>query len=85
MKRANNTSYGNDLLDPMLNAAIEETIIKGGKVHFGMQPLMDNCKTFFIVGHETTTTLLTWAMTLLASQTTWKECACEEVIDVYGT
>jgi hypothetical protein len=45
---------------------------------------MDNCKTFFIVGHETTTILLTWAMMLLASHTTWQECAYEEIIKVSG-
>ncbi|CAM6042203.1 unnamed protein product [Sphagnum compactum] len=83
VKRANNTSYGNDLLGLMLSAAIEETTIKGGKVHFGMQPLMGNCKTFCIAGHETMTTLLTWAM-MLASHTNWQECAREEVIEVCG-
>jgi cytochrome P450 len=67
----------------MLSAAIEEITIKGGKVHFGMQPLMDNCKTF-LAGHETTTTRLTWAMMLFASHTTWQECAREEVIEVCG-
>jgi cytochrome P450 len=82
VKMAYNTSYGNDLLGLMLSATIEKTIIKGGKVHFGMKALMDNCKIFFIAGHETTTTLLTWAMMLLASHTTWQERAREEFIKV---
>jgi PHYB activation tagged suppressor 1 len=84
VKMADNTSYGNDLLGLMLNATIEDTTIKGGKVHFGMKALMDNCKTFFIAGHETTATLLTWAMMLLASHTTWQEHAREEIIKVCG-
>ncbi|KAH8939641.1 hypothetical protein BDL97_15G045900 [Sphagnum fallax] len=83
-KMAKNTSYGNDLLGLMLSATTEETTIKGGKVHFGMKALMDNCKTFFIAGHETTATLLTWAMMLLASHTTWQERAREEIIKVCG-
>jgi cytokinin trans-hydroxylase len=58
--------------------------VKGGKVHFGIQQLMDNCKTFFFVGYETTATLLTWTMMLLASHTTWQECARAEVINVCG-
>jgi cytokinin trans-hydroxylase len=84
VKMAKKTSYGNDLLGLMLSATTEETTIKGGKVHFGMKALMDNCKTFFIAGHETTATLLTWAMMLLASHTTWQECAREEIIKVCG-
>ncbi|CAM6039494.1 unnamed protein product [Sphagnum compactum] len=79
-----NISYGNDLLGLMLSAAIEETTIKGRKVHFGMQALIDNCKTFFIAGYETTSTLLTWAMMLLGSHTIWQERAREEIIKVYG-
>ncbi|CAN5960418.1 unnamed protein product [Sphagnum jensenii] len=84
MVKGANVSYGNDLLGLMLSATIEETVIKGGKVHFGMQVLIDNCKTFFIEGHETTSTLLTWAMMLLGSHTIWQERAREEVIEVCG-
>jgi PHYB activation tagged suppressor 1 len=78
VKRAKNTSYGNDLLGLMFSATIEKTTIKGGKVHFGMQPLMDNCKTFFITRHETT--CFTWVMMVLAPHTTWQECVREERI-----
>ncbi len=46
MVKGANISYGNDLLGLMLNATIEETTIKGGKVRFGMQALIDNCKIF---------------------------------------
>ncbi|KAH8939971.1 hypothetical protein BDL97_15G064500 [Sphagnum fallax] len=84
MVKGANISYGNDLLGLMLSAAIEETIIKGRKVHFGMQALIDNCKTFFIAGHETTSTLLTWTMMLLGSHIIWQERAREEVIKVCG-
>ncbi|KAH8940043.1 hypothetical protein BDL97_15G067200 [Sphagnum fallax] len=42
MVKGANISYGNDLLGLMLSATIEETVIKGGKVHFGMQALVDN-------------------------------------------
>jgi cytochrome P450 len=54
MVKQTNISHGNDLLGLMLDATTKETNIKGGNVHFGMQALMDNCKTFFIAGHETT-------------------------------
>jgi cytochrome P450 len=84
MVKGDNNAYGNDLLGFMLNAAMEEIAIEGGNVHFGMQSLIDNCKTFFLAGQETTSTLLTWTMMLLASHTTWQERAREEVIEVCG-
>ncbi len=50
-----NASYGNDLLGLMLTRTSQKTQdVKGGKVHFGMQQLMDNCKTFFLARCETT-------------------------------
>jgi PHYB activation tagged suppressor 1 len=86
MVKGANVSNGNDLLGLMLNATIEETTIKGGKVHFGigMQTLIDHCKSFFIARHETTSTLLTWALMLLGSHTIWQEHAREEVIEICG-
>jgi cytochrome P450 len=80
-----NASNGNDLLGLMLTATSQKTQdVKGGKVHFGMQQLIDNCKTFFFAGYETTATFLTWTMMLLASHTTWQECARAEIINVCG-
>jgi len=84
MVKRTNISHGNDLLGLMLDATTKETTIISGKVHFDMQALMDNCKTFFIAGHETTATLLTWAMMLLGSHTIWQERAREEVMEVCG-
>jgi cytokinin trans-hydroxylase len=84
VNQAKNASHGIDLLGLMLTAASEETAVKGGKVQFGMQALIDNCKTFFLAGHETTATLLMWTMMLLASHTTWQESAREEVTRVCG-
>jgi cytokinin trans-hydroxylase len=50
-------SYGNDLLGLMLTTTSQKTRnVKGGNVHFGMQQLMDNCKTFFFTGYETIAT-----------------------------
>jgi hypothetical protein len=57
-----NDLYKNDLLGLMFIIASIETFAKCGKVHFGMQPLMDNCRTFFLARQNTIATLLTWTM-----------------------
>ncbi|MCO5591705.1 hypothetical protein L7F22_045696 [Adiantum nelumboides] len=54
------------------------------KPKFTTQQIMDECKTFFFAGHETTAGLLTWSMLLLAANPEWQEKAREEVFDVLG-
>lgn len=70
------TTYGKDLLGLMLTES------EGQGKKFTTQQLMDECKTFFFAGHETTAGLLTWAMLLLAANTEWQEKAREEVMEV---
>lgn len=47
--------------------------------------IMDECKTFFFAGHETTSNLLTWAVFLLSINPEWQEILRKEVINVCGT
>lgn len=46
--------------------------------------LVDECKTFYVAGQETTNTMLTWTLFLLANHTDWQEEARKEVLDVFG-
>ena len=64
--------YGVDLLGLMLSEG----------ENFSVQQIVDECKTFFFAGHETTALLLTWALLLLAHNTHWQEKARLEVVDV---
>ncbi|KAH9292686.1 hypothetical protein KI387_042130, partial [Taxus chinensis] len=70
-------SYGHDLLGLML-AECE----KGSSTKFTTQELMDECKTFFFAGQDTTSTLLTWTTMLLALHPEWQRRAREEVLTV---
>lgn len=48
------------------------------------QELVDECKTFFFGGHETTALAITWTMLLLATHTDWQDELRAEVKEVLG-
>lgn len=49
-----------------------------------VEDMVDECKTFYFAGHETTTSLLSWTVLLLAVHTDWQEKARKEVIELFG-
>lgn len=46
--------------------------------------LIDECKTFFFAGHDTTALALTWTMLLLALHQDWQAQLREEIREVVG-
>ncbi|KAG4982184.1 hypothetical protein JHK87_026933 [Glycine soja] len=50
---------------------------------FNVKLVMDECKTFFFVGHETTALLLTWTTMLLASNPYWQDKVRLEVKELF--
>ncbi|CAI5460056.1 unnamed protein product [Closterium sp. Yama58-4] len=48
------------------------------------QQLMDECLTFLLAGHETTSNLLTWTVLLLSQHDTWQQRVREEAQQVLG-
>ncbi|KAH7424333.1 hypothetical protein KP509_11G002800 [Ceratopteris richardii] len=72
-------SYGDDLLGRIL-AANGSSL--GDGVVLTTQDIIDECRTFFFAGHETTASLLAWATMLMASNPEWQDRAREEVLEM---
>lgn len=82
-ERRGTGSYGNDLLGLMLREIDRLSSADDSKrVKYTTQQLMDECKTFFLAGRETTSVLLSWAILLLALHPDWQDKAREEAISI---
>ncbi|XP_045798276.1 cytochrome P450 714C2-like [Trifolium pratense] len=46
--------------------------------------IIDNCKTIFFAGHDTTSITASWCLMLLATYQDWQDCARAEVLEVCG-
>jgi PHYB activation tagged suppressor 1 len=69
-----------DLLGLMIKASSD-----GGKVGpITVNDIVEECKTFFFAGKQTTSNLLTWTTVLLAMHPEWQERARQEVLRVCG-
>jgi PHYB activation tagged suppressor 1 len=75
--------YGNDLLGLMLKANAGDDNGKTQQV-MSMDEIIDECKTFFFAGHDTTAHLLTWTMFLLGTHPEWQQRLREEVLRECG-
>ncbi|OVA09412.1 Cytochrome P450 [Macleaya cordata] len=72
-------SYGNDFLG-MLLAETQKN--RDGGFILDLQLLMDECKTIFFAGQETTALHLTWTIMLLATNPSWQNKVRAEVVQV---
>eukprot|EP01018_Ginkgo_biloba_P022417 Gb_25247 [translate_table: standard] len=79
-------SCGGDLLSVMTACSKEQqgAAVLQKSCMMSIEEIVDECKTFFFAGHDTTLSLLTWTMVLLGMYPTWQERARREVLTVCG-
>ncbi|KAK7269528.1 hypothetical protein RIF29_22259 [Crotalaria pallida] len=81
--RLNNSQTSNDSLDCTYGDDLLGVMMDTGKTSIGpklnMNEILDECKTFFFAGHETTATLLTWTVYLLSLHIEWQDKLRQEV------
>ncbi|XP_038986822.1 cytochrome P450 709B2-like isoform X1 [Phoenix dactylifera] len=79
------SSYANDLLGLMMESRRSNTDQERKRQILSMNEIIDECKTFFFAGQETTSHLLTWTVLLLCTNQEWHERLREEVLRKCGT
>ncbi|XBI11191.1 hypothetical protein VPH35_138295 [Triticum aestivum] len=78
IKEKGNSGGFRDLLGLMINARDKKSQA------MPVEDMVEECKTFFFAGKQTTTNLLTWATVLLAMHPEWQDRARQEVLAVCG-
>ncbi|CAN6713645.1 unnamed protein product [Malus baccata var. baccata] len=73
-------SFGSDFFGLLLKAHHDAS----DDQRISVDDLVDECKTFYFAGQETTNTSLGWTVFLLALHTNWQEEARKEFIELFG-
>ncbi|KAK1274045.1 Cytochrome P450 [Acorus gramineus] len=72
--------YGFDFLASLVKGTREVD----ENTRISIDEVIDECKTFYLAGHDTTLALLTWTVLLLAMEPDWQDKARKEVIEIFG-
>ncbi|PKA53694.1 Cytochrome P450 734A1 [Apostasia shenzhenica] len=73
--------YGEDLLGLLMRAHHEGD---EQSERISIEDIIDECKTFYFAGQETTVSMLSWTSLLLAMNTEWQNRARMEVMELLG-
>lgn len=80
VRRGELEHFGDDFLGALMKVNHE----LDPKIRISLDDIIDECKVFFIAGHETTSSLLSWAALLLSIHDEWQERAREEAVRLFG-
>lgn len=83
MNNSNKRQPQQDLLSHLLQENHHEVDGQMGKA-LSMRELVDECKTFFFGGYETTALSITWTLLLLALHEDWQNQLRDEINEVVG-
>ncbi|KAK4598908.1 hypothetical protein RGQ29_016096 [Quercus rubra] len=78
------TGEGNSIGGDFLQLLVEAHHDANVSLKISIEDLVDECKTFYVAGQETTSTLLMWTIFFLAIHTDWQEKARKEVLNLFG-
>ncbi|XP_050236113.1 cytochrome P450 CYP749A22-like [Mercurialis annua] len=78
--KGNKDAYGIDFFGVLLKAYHDDDRTK----KISVDDIIDECKSFYVAGHETTSSSLSWIVLFLAINPTWQERAREEVLQLFG-
>jgi len=79
-RMGNSSGYGSDLLGLLVKAKHADN--KDERVT--LEDIIDECKTFYAAGKETTANLLSWTALLLAINKDWQDKARREAMELFG-
>ncbi|KAL6983297.1 hypothetical protein U1Q18_016685 [Sarracenia purpurea var. burkii] len=80
LRNAKENDIASDFLASLIKASHDPDV----KKRVTEQEIIDECKTFYNSGQDTTTSLLSWGALLLATHTDWQEKVRAEVLELFG-